>query len=214
MSKREMHRTRQLRFVDSKTPGARGPRRGAVLVWFVFVIPLMLMILLALTDFSGASLAKIELRNALDAAALSAVKTWDRGDIAAAAHDAEAVLMGNIQTSGILSRSVTESLARDDLPSAATLVTFGTLTTTRGVSRFTPGIDNPALLTTDGDTLQRQRCVMVQKTLHVPSIGGTWLGVSFGPYSVTTESFARISPHHKTPQLVFVDAIASERTSE
>jgi|GEM_PF-6274316 len=202
-----MRRTQIPRTAEVHTTSRYGARRGAVLVWFVFVIPLMLMILLALTDFSGASLAKIELRNASDAAALSAIKTWDRGDIVVAASDAEAILMGNIQTSGILSRAVTESLARDDLSSTATVVTFGTLTTRNGVASFTAGIDDLALLSAGADTIDRQRCVLVQKTLHVPSIGGTWLGVSFGPYTVTTESFARISPHHHLPQLVFVDAV-------
>ncbi|MBI1348148.1 hypothetical protein GC163_17880 [bacterium] len=185
-------------------------RRGAVLVWFVFIIPLMLMILLALTDFSGASMAKIELRNAVDAAALSAVKTWDRGDLAAAAYDAEAVLNGNIQSSAIMSRAVTESSTQTDLPSIATVITFGSVTAKNGQSVFTPGNLDPMMLVGEGDTLACQRCVMIQKTLNVPSIGGTWLGVSFGPYTVTTESFARICPRQNTPQLVFVDVIASE----
>lgn len=185
-------------------------RRGAVLVWFVFVIPLMLMILLALTDFSGASLAKIELKNATDAAALSAIKTWSRGDLIAAAHDAETVLMGNVSSSGILSRSVSESLNQPERDSTATTVTFGTVSTLHGVARFRAGAQDPALLATTADSEIQQCCVLVQKTLHVPSIGGSWLGVSFGPYTITTESFARISPDHKTPQLVFVDVIDEE----
>lgn len=182
----------------------RRKRRGAVLVWFVFIIPLMLLILLATTDFAGASLAKIELKNSVDAAALSAIKTWGQRGPTAAAMEASVLIAANAQTSGILSRAVAASATGPDADVTATTVTFGVLRTVRGRHIFTPG-------GSAGEAdLPPNACVAVSRTVVVPSLGGNWLGVAFGPYAITAQSFARLSPQNRSPQLVAIDDVKTE----
>lgn len=180
-------------------------RRGAVLVWFVFVIPLMLLLLLALTDFAGASLAKIELKNTVDAAALSAIKTWGTRGATAAAVDANTLIIANTQTSGILSRALTTPADAPDDDTTNTVVTFGVLQDLGGRHLFVP------LRGSEAAAMTGNLCVSVKRTVVVPSLGGNWLGLSFGPYAVTAESFARLSPLERLPQLVAVDGVAWEQ---
>jgi Flp pilus assembly protein TadG len=51
-------------------------RRGAVTLWVIAALPVILVAALVLIDVGRIWLGRIELKNALDAAALSAVKTW------------------------------------------------------------------------------------------------------------------------------------------
>uniref|UniRef100_A0A7C2JZ47 Putative Flp pilus-assembly TadG-like N-terminal domain-containing protein n=1 Tax=Schlesneria paludicola TaxID=360056 RepID=A0A7C2JZ47_9PLAN len=178
-------------------------RRGAILVWFVFVIPLMLLILLAVTDFAGASLAKIELKNAMDAAALSAIKTWHEQDKTLAVSDVEELCAANFSGSGILSRS---AVASEPGQASSPLVTFGVLQDSGEQHVFIP--------VGDVEPAQAARCVAVGATMQVPSLGGAWLGIALGPYTVTAESYARISPEQGTPQLVSIDAVAAATTPQ
>jgi hypothetical protein len=58
----------------------RGPRRGITTVWVLLMVPVIGLLVIVITDVSNLWLARIELKNALDAAAASAVETWCEGD--------------------------------------------------------------------------------------------------------------------------------------
>lgn len=68
---RSRRRVRELSGVDR--------RRGMVMVWILLLVPAIAVLIIMLTDLANIWQARIELKNALDAAALSAVKTWGEG---------------------------------------------------------------------------------------------------------------------------------------
>lgn len=60
-------------------------RAGIATVWIIAGVPAMACLLCLVIEVGNLWLARVELRNALDAAALSAVKTWGEGGSTAAA---------------------------------------------------------------------------------------------------------------------------------
>ncbi|MCA9067648.1 MAG: pilus assembly protein, partial [Planctomycetaceae bacterium] len=51
-------------------------RRGAVLLWFIVALPVLLTLLCVVLEVANLYLARAELQNALEAAAQAAVKDW------------------------------------------------------------------------------------------------------------------------------------------
>lgn len=195
-------------------------RRGAVLVWFVYIIPLMMLLLFALTDYGTTARTGIELKNAVDASALSAVKSWSTLGPAAAWRDAGATFNGNavLGASRTLTTAAADRVSPDFLGKGEE-ITFGILQDIGGQHVFHPigqqqmrssrlqsaAKDQFAETVADGaGTL----CVRVRRSLVVTGIGGKWQQSTFGNYSVTAESFARLCPERGTPQLVHVDVIS------
>lgn len=201
-------------------PRARS-RRGAVLVWFVFLVPLMMLILFGLTDYGAMTLARVQLRNATDAAALSAVKTWQQRGPQAAQADAVTILEANPVIQHTLWRGrgdgevVATSSAAADSPQVVAdrrttlVVRLGYLIDQSGEHHFVTLDEAGAVeaAAIPGGV----PCAWVQQTVTVQSLAQGWLGVSFGPYSTSAESFARLSPDAARPQLVFVDAVRTLR---
>lgn len=60
-------------------------RHGVATVWIIASFPAMAVLLCLVLETANLWMARVELRNALDAAALSAVKTWGEGGSTAAA---------------------------------------------------------------------------------------------------------------------------------
>ena len=54
----------------------RSPRRGAITVWLILSIPVVITLLCVVAEVGNLWLARIELTNALEASALAAVKEW------------------------------------------------------------------------------------------------------------------------------------------
>ena len=197
------------------------PRRGAVLVWFVYVIPLMMLLLFALTDYGATARTGIELKNAVDAAALSAVKSWHALGPEAGLRDADAVFRGNaVLGSHRALRSTAADTRSPDFLGHATEITYGLLEDRGGRHVFHP-IGN-STMTSDRWRLPAQRalaaesiapgsavCVRVRRSLVMSGVGGAWQEAAFGDYSLTAESFARMDVEQGVPQLVHVDQVAS-----
>lgn len=198
----------------------RRPRRGAVLVWFVYIIPLMMLLLFALTDYGTTMRSGIELKNAVDASALSAVKSWASLGPGAAWRDADATFHGNavLGASHALTTAATDRTSPDFLGRGGE-VTFGLLEDIGGQHVFHPigqqqmqsdRLKSPAMtqfqqaVTVGTVTL----CVRVRRSLVVTGIGGKWQQTTFGQYSVTAESYARLCPDRAVPQLVHVDLVS------
>ncbi len=203
------------------SPRLRGhARRAAVLVWFVYIIPLMMLLLFALTDYGTTIRTGIELKNAVDASALSAVKSWASLGPSAAWRDADATFHGNavLGTSRALTTAAADRGSPDFLGKGAE-VTFGILQDVGRQHVFHPigqremtsdRLKSPAMkpfaatVTDHHGTL----CVRVRRSLLVTGIGGRWQQATFGNYSVTAESFARLCPDRGVPQLVHVDVVS------
>lgn len=65
--------------LDRHENHAVGPRRGVATVWIIASVPALACLLCLVLEVANLWMARVELRNALDAAALSAVKTWGEG---------------------------------------------------------------------------------------------------------------------------------------
>jgi hypothetical protein len=67
------------------SPIAQRGRRGIATIWVIVSMPCMLTLLVLLIDVANIWTAKVELKNATDAAALSGVKSWGEGSSTAQA---------------------------------------------------------------------------------------------------------------------------------
>jgi hypothetical protein len=198
----------------------RTPRRAAVLVWFVYIIPLMMLLLLALTDYGATARTGIELKNAVDAAALSAVKSWHDLGPDSALRDADAIFHGNaVLGSHRALRSTAADQQSPDFHGRGTEVTLGLLEDRDGRHVFhaigmqTLTSDQwqlPAaqVFSNNGAIPTSSLCVRVRRSLVMSGVGGAWQEAAFGDYSLTAESFARIQFDRSVPQLVHIDQVA------
>jgi len=195
-------------------------RRAAVLVWFVYIIPLMMLLLFALTDYGMTARTGIELKNAVDASALSAVKSWGSLGPTAAWRDAGATFNGNavLGASRALTTAAADRTSPDFLGKGAE-VTFGILQDIGGQHVFHPigqqQMQSSRLQSAATNYFEKTvsggsgtLCVRVRRSLVVTGIGGKWQQSTFGNYSVTAESFARLCPDRCVPQLVHVDVVS------
>lgn len=191
-------------------------RRAAVLVWFVYVIPLMMLLLFALTDYGATARTGIELKNAVDAAALSAVKSWGSMGPDAAQRDADAAFQGNavLGTHRAL-RSTVADAQSPDFSGSLSEVTLGLLEVRGGRHIFHP-LGTPSL-TSDRlrgpareafSTMSATLCARVRRSLMMSGVGQSWKEAAFGTYSITAESYARITDERTGPQLVHVDQVS------
>lgn len=182
-------------------------RRGAVLVWFVMIVPLMMLILIGLTDYAAMALARVELKNSTDAAALSAIKSWSDLDREAALQDGQTAVFANpVITRTSVTSTASDSDSLDDIHRVEFV--FGGTDEQGGIRTFH---ELPGLVEIDQvRALGMTPGLRVRRTVRVLGFAGNWLGVDFGPYVVTTESFARMCPERNVPQLMFVDAAAIE----
>jgi Flp pilus assembly protein TadG len=196
----------------SLTP--RLDRRGAVLVWFVMIVPLMLLILVGLTDYAGMSLARIELQNAVDAAALSAIKSWSHAEPSAAATEAATLFAANPvigQTLGghDTGQAVATVLTQQTSDDPAVVIDgalFGIWVDQHGTLLFRPSADQPA--DSASASTPATPMVLFRKTIQVHGITRGWLGGTLGPYVTSAEAYARLDPVTGRPQLVNIEGWA------
>jgi Flp pilus assembly protein TadG len=66
-------------FLTNRSPARLSNRRGIATLWVILSLPVLLTLLVVMIDVANIWLAKVELRNATDAAALSGVKSWGEG---------------------------------------------------------------------------------------------------------------------------------------
>jgi hypothetical protein len=177
------------------------------------IVPLMLLILIALTDYAAMALARVELKNATDAAALSAVKSWSQQGADAAVRDAELLFLANpvirrTLEPNDLATSKSNVTPRDEnspMGPIAGGVILGWTEEVAGMMQFHP-MEEPGTEPSAGAGRSRQLAVAYRRTIRVAGLSPGWLGLPLGPYETSAESFARLSPQTGRPELIFVDA--------
>lgn len=189
-------------------------RYGIVTLWLLGTIPVILMFFGVLIDISRLWLAKVELKNATEAAALSGVQTWALNgdtqtnrmlsrDEAIAAGEANWVVGQdpNAPANGTgvtISRNETVGADANDNTSADGELVLGTLDVT---------MDNEFLFRSDqSPSTHTPHAVRVQKVVAIYSIWANMFGVSYGPYSVQAMSVAAY--YNGEPRLVHVRQFA------
>lgn len=77
-------------------PAESSLRRGAVMIWFIVALPVLLTLLCVVLEVGNLYLARSELQNAMEAAAQAAVKDWaENGNIPQARNVGNAYAMAN-----------------------------------------------------------------------------------------------------------------------
>jgi hypothetical protein len=120
-------------------------------------------------------------------------------------------------------RSLTSTVADRQSPDflgRSTEVTFGVLEDRQGLLIFHPisqqqmtgdrfqGPASSALAQRSAQSTSTV-CVRVRRSIVMTGVGKAWQEAAFGNYSITAESFARLCPERKVPQLVHVDQISA-----
>ncbi|MBI1310787.1 hypothetical protein GC176_05715 [bacterium] len=191
-------------------------RRGISTLWVLLTAPAIFIFFAVAVDVARLWHARSELKAALDAAALSGVKSWAEGgnSIAnrAAARDAALVAADANQVVGIdgnnpsfavdvpLDRNETVGGDSNDNTSPDGEVVLGAVTTNGGGAnyRFCSNL-MPASTEEYG--------ILAQKTIDVYSIWTGLFGVTVGPYSVRCSTAARYEVCN--PRLVHLNEVSS-----
>lgn len=166
----------------------RPRRRGVSTLWLLLTLPVFLTLLAFTVNIANLWLARVELENSLEAAALAAVREWGEGSSTDAAKAAKDVAIAYAAANPV----------RGIIP--ASNFVFGEIEETDGKLTFDP-TGTPACVPGSGDF-----GVRVQATAPVSGLQ-TLLGKSIGSYSVTATVTARYRCTEKRAWLVRVDQV-------
>ena len=112
-------------------------RRGIATIWVIVSMPALLTLLVVLIDVANVWLAKIELKNALDAAALSGAKSWGEGSTTLQARtDANDVFATNTILGQTSTLSIAEGGCTNNNVTSTGEIVLGVVTDNLGVMTF------------------------------------------------------------------------------
>jgi Flp pilus assembly protein TadG len=175
-----------------------------VALWLVVGVPVFLLLLCFLVEVGNIWLARLELENSLEAAALAAVKEW--GDAGGGSthrpRDLAALYATSNTVTGtpvVMATNHNPAHAPNENDASAGDLVFGAITTTASPWVFdaqaTP--DLPC-----GATFG----VRAQATVPVNSLFGQLFGLTLDTFNVSAHSTARYDPQTRQPKLIRVRA--------
>ena len=174
-----------------------GDRRGVSLLWILLLIPGFLALLILVLEVSNIWLTRVQLENALEAAALAAVKEWGESSDLADTSDGRARGVAYALTN-VIGEDGLEILPNlHNSPSGMNPNSNLSCDSDTGHLVF-GAITSDAPLTFD--TRVRPSCagggdpepaVLAQATIEVPTLCGQIFGNNFGPFHVTAQATAR-----------------------
>jgi Flp pilus assembly protein TadG len=182
-------------------------RRGVATLWLILALPLFLIILGALLEIANLWLARIELKNGLDAASLAAVKEWAESPGGTDTQPARAVgvdfatandsggqpipLATNYDVGG----GVNENDTNDDG------LIFGAVDVSDLTDIVFDAGEAPSCTVASQDVFG----VRAQSNIPVNSIFSNLLGLPLGPYSIEAKSDAIYDCNIGSPRLVHIN---------
>jgi Flp pilus assembly protein TadG len=174
-------------------------RGGIVALWVILITPALMLMLFFVSDIGKIWIARIELENALEAAALAGVKTWgEAGGGPTATARAVSVEYASVNTVDGLSLVITSNLNAANPPNENASTTgnlvFGSATQSGPNWIFDPG--------TAPSCGSRSYAIRAQSTAPVTSFCNGFLGLPFGPYEVEVETTAIYQCVANTPRIV------------
>lgn len=172
------------------------PRHGVATVWIIAAFPAMAVLLCLVLETANLWMARVELRNALDAASLSAVKTWGEGGTTVAARTEGQVTAGlnTVTGSTVVLGLNTGGGTNGNGPNTGDTL-LGSITGAPGALTFDcNGVPNCGGGIDFG--------VRTSLTMQVNSICDTVFGTTVGPFNVTSVSYARFPCANGPPELV------------
>lgn len=196
----------------------RQSRQGIAVVWLLLALPVLLILLCLVVEAGNLWLARMELKHAMESAALAAVKEW--GDDDSNGTD-EARIVGRQFALGNPVRGTSivwaaspnyngnpndnGNAACSDIQSGtfnedATLV-FGAVTVGQEVT-FNSTV-MPVHDPDEEDSIPYG--VRAQTVLQIPSVVSEIAGVPIGPFFIRAEATAMFDTHEPNPRLIRVD---------
>lgn len=191
---------RRRRSVGRSTSSPGQNRQGIAAFWVIAAAPCLVILLCVVIDVGRLWLARVELEDALEAAALASVQDWgesgggetlpsrQRGQALAAANvirGVPLVLDDNYDNSGSGGPNQNDSCAGD--------LVFGVITNSSPPFEFDAGVDGTTVDTT---------AVRAQKTVQINSLCQNFLGIPVGPFDITAMSTARYDDNTGTTALI------------
>jgi len=178
-------------------------RRGIVTLWVILFAPLFVLLLCAVADIGRIWLARVELENAAEAAALAAVQEWGDGGLVETlpARQAGQRLAGANRVDGA---TVTVDLNHapagpNNENAGCEGLIFGALSST------SPTVVFDATLAPDCGS-GRPGAVQIRVSAPVQSICNNYLGIALGPFRVSAEATAFYECTIMQPRLAHVDS--------
>lgn len=173
-------------------------RRGVVTLWLIVVLPVLLLLLILLIEIGNIWRARVELENAMEAAALAAVKEWGNGASHSDARDVGVVYAAANTVTGrpvIITDNDGGALPNGNALPSGNLI-FGAVTTTTIPWIFNsgtaPSCPGPA---TDF-------AVRAQATVRANSVVGRFGGYVVPMFYVSATATARYSCTTLMPELI------------
>lgn len=161
----------------------RGARRGVVTLWLIVTLPVLLLLVCFVVEIGNIWLARVELENALESAALAAVQEWadTPGNIPEARNVGVEYAKANLVTGApvVLTANGGGSGANQNATCAGGLV-FGAITS--GTIPSVPWVFNAG---TPPSSPSQPFAVLAQANVPVTSVCSSFLGASWGPFSVS-----------------------------
>ena len=178
----------------------RRERRGVVALWVILLTPVLMLMLFFVADIGKIWIARAELENALEAAALAGVRTWGEaaGGPTAAARNV-AVEYASVNTVDGQLLVITDNLNVGAPPNENDSLTgnlvFGSATQAGTNWIFDSG-------TAPDCGAGRSYAIRAQAAAPVTSFCDGFLGLTFGPYEVQVETTAIYNCANNAPRLV------------
>jgi hypothetical protein len=168
-------------------------RRAAVIMWVILAMPVIAVAMVVLIDIARLWVAREEFKNALDAAALSGVKTWaEGGTFSQARNDAnDAFTTNTILGNTYVLNTTAGTCTNENHPSLEIVLGGVTQVGTNFIfdCNVTPSCPGGVF------------GVRVRRTISITSISTSLVGLSWGPYNLTAESYALYACPSGPPQL-------------
>lgn len=177
-------------------PTVSDGRSGFVLMWIIIAIPAILFLLGAVVDISRVWIARMELTNALEAAALSGVKTWGEATPnnstarSSARQDAVIAAAANTVTGlNPLSPSDAVALVLDANDNSGNPNSNASTTGDIVLGQLTSSGSGFAF-DADATPATGEFAVRTQKSVQIHSIWTSLLGIPLGPYDIQSGAVA------------------------
>jgi Flp pilus assembly protein TadG len=181
-------------------------RRGLATLWLIVAGPALMTLLIFVADVANIWLARVELENALESAALAGVKEWgDAGFPDTQAARTVAVSYANANTIVGTPLVITDNYdngggANQNGPQTGNLI-FAAVTSASSPYNLNAGIVGSCGGGGNGGA------VIAQSTAPVPSLADSLFGVPLGPYSVQSQATARYNCSNNQPELIRVGTL-------
>jgi hypothetical protein len=202
----------------SPIPSRRPARRGVVALWTLLMLPVLLVMFVVVVEAVHLWLARVELENALEAAALAAVKDWaESGGTAASNWTSGARTVGkeyaaantinktSVEIDTNLDPSVDPANPNEANPNENETcdghLIFGAIT---GDDPYYFESDEIPGCGASGNVMYAVRAQSLQH--RVPSLIGSFLGINFGtPFTVSVKTTAMYDCELQRPRLIRVE---------